>query len=81
MVIEGRRLRARVWKRNQQLCCEHIYRAKMYVRYKREFRRKIQAGDINEGVFNLLAVFATLNLTELTGECRQRTPRDSKVTT
>lgn len=32
-VIEGRRLRARVWKRNQQLCCEHIYRAKMYVRY------------------------------------------------
>lgn len=35
MVIEGRRLRALVWKRNQQFCCEHIYRAKMYVRYLR----------------------------------------------
>lgn len=34
------------------------------------FRREIQVGDINEGVFNLLAVFATLNLMELTGECR-----------
>ena len=31
-------------------------------------RRVIQVGDVNEGVFSLLAVFATLNLTELTGE-------------
>ena len=35
MVIEGRRLRARDWKRNQQFCCEHIYRAKRFVRYLR----------------------------------------------
>lgn len=28
----------------------------------------IQVGDLNEGIFGLLAAFATLNLTELTGE-------------
>ena len=46
-----------------------------------EFRREIQFGDINEGVFNLLVVFEILGLSELqVSDCRQRTLRDSKVT-
>lgn len=37
-----------------------------------DFRREIQAGDINEAVFNPMVVFKTLRLIRLTrDECRQ----------
>lgn len=37
-----------------------------------DFRREIQAGDINEAIFNPMVVFKTLRLIEFTGdECRQ----------